>query len=135
MELGPIQKAWVKSLRDHPERQMGGALGVGDCKNYKACCLGQALINLCEIKNVSPKFDSGRLFSFSHSGARRHGVLSTKDYNSLGLVDNVGVICVDHRGYVNGIDSLSSCNDQGMAWPEIADFIEKYPEAVFTKSV
>src|SRR6187551_1661657 len=48
MELGPLQKLWIASLREHPERQTMFSLGrrhTEDGKPYEACCLGE--LHLC----------------------------------------------------------------------------------------
>lgn len=138
MELGPIQKEWIKSLREHPERQMSGHLGAKseDGKNYKACCLGEGLCMLRRLEGKDP-------LNFFEPGGRlldnvEHNYLIPETADKLGLHDGKGqlkgeVAYIQARGH--RLYSLSSANDTGMTWPEIADFIEKYPDSVFTKSV
>lgn len=140
MELGTIQKAWIKSLREHPERQTSNCLGYKskDSEDYKACCLGEALCVLYRIngKNAFDLFNNGRLLDFNNSI-----LLNEVTAYRLGLHTGNGHVEYGTNGssffiYKKQIlDSLSSANDAGMTWPEIADFIEKYPESVFTKSV
>lgn len=49
MELGTIQRAWVESLKAHPERKMTGRLGQREGLDYKACCLGELLVIGCPM--------------------------------------------------------------------------------------
>jgi len=138
MELGPIQKEWIKSLREHPERQTTGHLGakMGNGKDYKACCLGEGLCILRRLDGQDP-------LNFFEPGGRlldnaEHNYLLSETAERLGLHDGKGSL----KGEVDSVEvrshrlySLSSANDTGMTWPEIADFIEKHPESVFAKSV
>jgi hypothetical protein len=51
MILGPIQKAWIKALREHPELQTKGQLGIKSGNEIIGlCCLGQLglIAGLCE---------------------------------------------------------------------------------------
>lgn len=127
MELGEIQKAWIKSLRENPNKQGWGTLGIKD-NNY--CCLGEALCVLKSIKNESLKYGvHGELID----GKDEHYL--TDSYKELGLYDEKGrlddKITHDFRSY----SSISEMNDCGLTWLEIADYIEQNPENVFTKSV
>jgi hypothetical protein len=52
-QFGPIQRAWLRFLRDNPDKQLRTKLGyrnssTGD--NYKACCLGQfgLMVGICK---------------------------------------------------------------------------------------
>lgn len=142
MGLGPIQKEWVKSLREHPERQIEGQLGLKteDGKDYKACCLGEGLCVLLRLEGLDPllHFRSSDNLLLDNS---EHNYLLDGTAKRLGLHNGRGALKDGSDGEeelrrITGSYSLSGTNDSGkMTWPEIADFIEKYPESVFTKSV
>lgn len=130
MELGEIQKAWIKSLRENGHRQHKHSLGIKiSDEEYKACCLGEALCVLNRLK--------GKESPFSHDcimdGTEKE-VLS-KSYSELGLRGEAGALKKIH--IINNIsfDSLADLNDHAFTWAEIADYIEQNPENVFTKSV
>lgn len=94
---------WVKALRSGTYKQGGGHLRDGE--NY--CCLGVlADINKCPIKNEYILNESMRL--------------------SCGLKSQCGrmktSIMVEDRSW----DSLSSANDDGSTFEQIADHIEKH---------
>jgi hypothetical protein len=132
MKLGPIQKAWLKSLREHPERQCSGKLGQKFNKNYLACCLGEALITYCKMKKRRIPFTGeGILIDGSND---RTSYLSSS-FEKLGLISSSGM---SHSPfYINNEEyyGLASANDNGVTWPQIADIIEANPENFFTKSV
>lgn len=130
MKLGKIQKAWVDSLKKHPERQTTLILGKGNLRNYKACCLGEALIVLCRIKKKRIPFKKdGLLCSGKHEDAL------VGNYEKIGLRSSLGgllkPVVQKSKNWVN----LSEMNDNGWTWPQIADYIEKNPENVFKRSV
>jgi hypothetical protein len=138
MELGPVQKDWIKMLREHPERQHKNYLGfkIGDSENY--CCLGQLLV--CYIKHNNLKEENyfneeGRLIDNPTDVGNSHHY-PYDSYEKLGLFDSEGVFKVSSF-FKSGqrFKSLSDANDSGATWPEIADFVEENPELVFTKSV
>lgn len=123
-KLGPLQKAWVKELREHPERQIMGELGSGNIDKFKACCLGQLHVcakgkNAFNERGEIDDGDLGYLHSCTDYGLRSSGG-SLKDFHSF---SNGTYTC------------LSNANDGGVPWSELADFIEQNPEKVFTKSV
>ena len=124
MELGKVQKAWVSDLRKYPERQNDGILGkvikLKDGYNIKCCCLGQAEITI----NGMPKGTS------ICSGGSSFGLEGS--YKQLGLHSMRGDL---EGGLLEGYASLASANDGGVTWEVIANFIEKNPEVVFTKSL
>jgi hypothetical protein len=134
MELGKIQKAWIASLRKHPERQMVNSLGKGGPRDYKACCLGEYLITECRVKKKRTPFNNGYLFDSSINDT---GSLCNS-YERLGLSgrngDFINSVSIK-EGKISNHLSLATANDSGVTWPEIADFIEANPENVFTKSV
>lgn len=161
MELGPIQKAWVQSLREHPERQMRYVLGKGTPDNYTACCLGELHIIGCKMLNkpllfetqlhikdcipIQVELDEKDLI-LQDEDEGDAGILRTS-YNYYGLHSPRGEIKFgndykeDERlpktkdGGFRPMFSLAEMNDNDYTWAEIADYIEKYPEAIFTKSV
>lgn len=130
-EMGPLQKAWVQSLREHPERQIQNLLGQREGDDYKACCLGEALMcaHRMGIRPSSPFIDDH--ITSGYYGA----VLNVDDYQMLGLRGSTGEISEKILGHRFPYSSLTSMNDTNVPWPDIANFIEKHPEAVFTKSV
>lgn len=131
MELGKIQKAWVKSLREHPERQMKGKLGEGTPRNYKACCLGELLCVVSRInKSKLPFSQNGKINDQNYSEKVLH-----MSYEKLGLFGDSGKLTESVRVGVAEENSLALLNDRGATWTEIADFIEANPEKVFTKFV
>lgn len=127
MELGPIQQAWIKSLREHPERQMEGFLGKGTPDNYRACCLGEYLCIYREMTNKDNPFQgTGTGYEIRDGGSNRNLQYS---YKVMGLRNQEGEI--EGHEY----ESLARMNDSVYSWTEIADFIEANPEKVFTKSI
>lgn len=126
MELGPIQKAWIASLRANPERRMSGTLGRRYSDGtYKACCLGEGglIAGVCEwvedrLQVKGTDVNGGCTF-----------YLKNEAYESLGLINEKG------QHISNPEFSLSELNDFGKTWPEIADILEKNPEDYFTHSV
>lgn len=133
-ELGPIQKAWIKSLRENPERQMGGQLGQKNKGGtYNACCLGEYALVASEM---NPSI--AQLVEWDSHGLLCCGNIEyLKDaYSELGLKSPTGelfkpLIVSDDTSY----ESLSEMNDEGISWPEIADYVEANPHNLFTKPV
>lgn len=132
MELGPIQKAWVDNLRKHPERQATGFLGRGIPESYTACCLGEGLVTYCKMKNIKLPFIDGFIIDFNEDKNLKSDCILDFSYKELGLRTSTGRIIGKH---LNNRTYLTQANDSGVSWPEIADFIEENPEAVFTHSV
>ena len=127
MELGKIQKAWVKSLREHPERQCKNRLGYKEGSSYRACCLGEGLLTVCRMnKKKLPFLITGEISDKINRDCLQFS------YKKLGLLDDNGR-CEGLK--YNDQQSLAQLNDNGYTWTEIADFIEKYPNIVFNKSV
>lgn len=130
MELGEIQKAWIKSLRENGHRQATNYLGFKTSDGeYKACCLGEALCVLNRIKGIESKFIDGDLMDGESDEEL------SKSYLEIGLITELGglknAITIDDIEH----HSLSDLNDYIFTWAEIADYIEQNPENVFTKSV
>ncbi len=129
MELGPIQKAWIKSLKEHPERQNKNFLGyILSSGEYKACCLGEIHIIGCKMRSLPIPFYEGRI---KDGECESTLIDSYKDY---GLRSHTGYF--DYEVEIKGIiyTSLTDMNDKGLTWPEIADYVEAHPENVFSES-
>lgn len=123
MKLGPIQKKWVKSLKENGHRQMTRRLGEKKGSEYTACCLGE----LGLIAGVC-RFDK-------HGGLREKKSDNYRtlyeSYESLGLNSPIGEFNITDTE----TSSLAHLNDDGHTWYEIACYIEAYPELFFNKSV
>jgi hypothetical protein len=141
-ELGPIQKEWVRRLREHPERQTMGQLGYKRSDldvPYRACCLGEGSILLCELNKKDLQWDkideTESLYDLISNGCRDS--LSDEDYTALGLRDKIGSFAksYEYPDTYNIYGSLAEMNDEGMTWIQIANYIEANPENVFVKSV
>jgi len=131
MKLGPIQEAWVKSLEEHPERQMAGSLGeITSGDKYRACCLGEALCVMHALGHRPSPFQGRDIYSYVKSGS-----LDKLDWQLLGLRGEWGNL--GEPIMLSGVvcDSLAQANDRGVTWPKIAASIRANPEKVFTKSV
>lgn len=124
MELGPLQKAWVKELREHPERQLVGFLGKGSVSHYKACCLGQ--LHVCA--KGSEAFEGGIIEDSSEDSLfdsfEKYGLFTCNGAFVNSVIIKDAEYC-----------SLALMNDNGLSWPEIADYIENNPENIFRESV
>lgn len=119
MKLGKIQKQWIKSLKENPERQGKNTLGLQQADGtYIACCLGELGI----IAGVT-HWNRGHLFSGSLART-----LCKAHANKLGLVDEIG------SSTDPSVRALANLNDNTHTWPEIAAVVEKNPELYFTKS-
>lgn len=118
LKPGPIQTAWLKSLREHPERQTTKVLGYRTNGAYKACCLGE----LGLIAGVCTFDSNGTLCC---DGSRT----ILLNYTGLGLRSPNG------RQTKFAEPTLAVMNDFGKTWPEIADHVEKNFSLYFTKSV
>ena len=132
MKLGKIQKAWIKSLRDNPDRQGSHVLGQGNPKSYTACCLGELLCVEARMKKKKLPFDE--VGDLRDDGYRHY---PTKSWKRLGLrsdggsIDGGEILSDTKTPY----SSLASANDEGILWSKIADYIEANPEKIFTKSI
>lgn len=118
MELNELHKKWLKSLREHPERQCSRKLGQiinKDTKEYEACCLGELLL----LHKGEDIFNNMGVISDGNSTCYPNA-----SYRELGLYSPTGI----PRNTLEDIPSLSELNDSGKTWPEIADIIESNPE-------
>lgn len=151
MELGPIQKEWVKYLRAHPEQQVDSRLGYKQPDGrLRMCCLGAALKVFETLDGTPLQFTPDQLGAdfvemltdgykdvecfykateVLDNSYKKLGLFSASGsfHNSTGLLSEV--IPANHSR------SLSEANDYGVTWPQIADFIESNPEIVFKESV
>lgn len=150
MKLGPIQRKWVEDLRTYPERQIGGELGrIENDGTIKCCCLGQALLSLCEIskEDLTPNYIPGEgqvdsypevkkwLKEFGDDSYYAEDELHYS-YADIGLKSPTGKLSIPIT-YNNGPEfyDLAEANDSGVPWDVIADFIENNPKAVFNESL
>lgn len=156
-EFGPVQKEWLRILREHPERQGKYNLLLADSEynlekgHYRACCLGQLMLCYAE------KADYGMLIDFvaveytkTKLAFREDKSVSTvfpKFYQEYGLRDSHGAPLEKYKKRIakffgeeydssqpNQCD-LGNLNDSDCPWPKIAELIEKFPEAYLCKSV
>lgn len=137
MELGPIQKEWVKSLRENPHRQTKGYLGMGTPEDYKACCLGEALATYCRMNNEPIPFHDGYITD-NKFGSDLGSKSFLFSHEKIGLHTSSGKLIINKSSHISlrGYLTLASANDSGViTWEQIADYIETYPEVVFNKSV
>lgn len=136
LSFGPIQKAWLKSLRKNPERQMKNQLGKVDPVNrtYKACCLGEYKVIYNKMKGLPFPVDSTNCIV---DGSRKDILFDS--YHELGLMDGNGQFYKkeDKSVFFKDVEyqSLAHMNDMGVTWPEIADFVEANPHLVFNKFI
>ncbi len=120
---GPLQRKWLDSLRNNPQRQVGGRLGIKEGNgDYKVCCLGELglITGECEFT------DKGVLTEKRNFST---GALHCS-YRFLGLNSPFGDAVKDDFS----LRPLSVLNDSLMIWPEIADHVEENFEYYFTKS-
>ncbi len=141
MELGPVQKAWIASLREHPERQTSDILGKGTPEDYKACCLGELLVVEAKVLgHALPFTEDGIIYDGDSNGEFNDAECLANSYGRLGLKSGAGSLTETVALHL-GTDKerryhcLAGMNDHGVPWNEIADYIESDPENVFTKSV
>ena len=137
MELGNLQKEWIKSLREHPERQISGTLGRKHDDDYLACCLGELLMTAYRFNYIDNPFGDKHYNDTCLVNGGNTGTIE-RDYDEFGLYSCAGTfkngqqINIKNNGYI----SLAGMNDsENMTWLEIADFIEQNPEIVFSKSI
>ncbi len=133
IELGPIQLKWIESLKAHPERQTKNILGQGNPKEYKACCLGEALLCIYRDKKKKLPFKDGSILSFNEQQTKSRSALY--EFSKLGLRGDMGEFskAIRFKGLLYA--SLAQLNDGGASWPEIATLIVKHKNKLFTKSV
>lgn len=80
--LGPMQKAWIKALRNNPDMQYEGVLGRIVNGKEKMCCLGMGglITGVCEWREL-----------YLYTKISNHDqVLGNNSFKSLGLRDEYG---------------------------------------------
>lgn len=124
----PEQEAWLKALESGEYKQGTGSLS----RNGQLCCLGVA----CEVINkLHPgtlpveKTISGEIVYTSYDG--RTGWLSEKAVNIMKLRGQNGRSEIPVAN--TRMKALSSANDFGATFADIAAFIRANPTAVFTE--
>jgi len=110
-----LRKKWVEALRSGQYKQTVGVLYDGT--GY--CCLGVA----CKVMGVEPETRNNN-FYFDD----QNSVLSINAADKLGLKDCNGEFGTDDT-ILTG--SLTTMNDDGMTFEQIADMIEYEPEGLF----
>ena len=117
MKLGPLQQEWVDALRSGQYQQCANKL-TDDAGRY--CCLG-----VMELLSEGSVHYGDVPYS---AVARRYGLRG---------VNGPFLTSPEVREYlwVAQESCLAALNDAGWSFTEIADFIEKFPEAIFTESV
>lgn len=121
-----LTNMWLHNLVNYPERQMKNALGEGTMDNYKACCLGEALI--CIHRQAGTKAFDGRS-NVLRSSPKAQAALHQTQVDILRLRSIAGDVSLP--GKLADSDSLTEMNDDGKSWVEIAKFIYKNPFRVF----
>jgi hypothetical protein len=119
--FGPIQRKWLRFLKNNPDIQYKGKLGV-KCNNrlgYKACCLGQfgLMTDICHWNEID----------LVNSIIERDYPMNL-DIQMYGFVDGEGC-------YLNpGKMSLSLINDT-TSWLHVYNACLNDPKGYFTKKV
>lgn len=144
--LTPLQEKWLKRLEQFPERQLQKSLGIIDfkTKEYRACCLGEALVCILEEegKSISDIFNkNGILYDFNDRLNQTDSYIDFH-YSQLGLISPQGHL--NQIAKINGdnYQTLAGMNDgvkdldgyqlaSDLTWPEIAAYIRANPENVF----
>jgi hypothetical protein len=119
-----LRAEWIAALRSGEYRQTTD----GNLRDsYGWCCLGVA----CDVAvrhgiTSEPKMADGEcLFEGDATASLPPSVLE-----AFGIHSDLGDFR-DTTLELGGEVSLSSANDQGVSFAEIADFIEQHPETVF----
>lgn len=117
---------WVEALRSGEYKQCRGALHKpGD----GFCCLG-VLCDLAreEVKAHWRPFSSDGIADFVMRGNEAKGEPAIPPSEVRALV---GLRKEDGEWWLGDCDTLTSCNDRGKTFAEIADIIESKPEGMF----
>lgn len=123
MKLGPNQTKWVEALESGKFDQGKNAL----CMNDRYCCLGVA----CEISDIGVEKTIRDNLTYYGDGSQAAPEIIWKHY---GLRDAIGEfkMAETHDGEI--FKALTEMNDSGMTFKEIAKYIRKNPENVFSES-
>lgn len=117
-KLGTLQRKWIRALKSGKYKKTTGQLFNEKTNGY--CCLGVA--NKC--LNLSTHIEAAYLNEASGK--------------ALGLASSYGSIVGGDYRFPRGkrsYTSLAQMNDAGVSHAKIAEFLEKNPELVFTKSI
>ena len=117
MELGPNQKKWIAALRSRKYKQTKGVLE----DVYGNCCLGVA----CRIFLGEPDTPAEGIKAALWDGVTSYA--PDKVVYELALNDGDGT---DHTGRRH----LSTMNDDGFSFVNIANELEKNPDHWFKES-
>lgn len=131
----PIEQ-WVEALRSGKYKQGRNYLHTEDSGEHHFCCLGV----LCEIARENgvdvpvetirtghPNDPGGPGTVYLYGQSRSSGGLPDEVQNWVGLGTNLG------NTYTPDVYSLSSRNDNGTPFDEIADIIESRPYGLFVE--
>lgn len=140
MELGPNQKLWLADLRSGRFKQGSGKLCVVEDDGSKAyCCLGLGCERALGPGQPHPHKDLDRIkvwYGSSQNYPKTEGMycgsaLPPDEFwrDWLGLHNQNG-----NPEQIN-LDALTTMNDRGVPFPEIADIVEANPEAYFARSL
>lgn len=127
-QLGPLQEEWLRCLESGEFKQTKGLLcgnpdSKGVCRN---CCLGVACV-VAEVNDVGIDATWSTLTGV-WSWDTNSGFLPPKVIQAMGFNNRRGGLTIEFDGYL----SLAAANDGGVTFAEIAAFVRKHPEAVFT---
>lgn len=126
-----IADKWVADLRAHPELQGRGALETDD---GKFCCLGRLHVVLGLPTRRGPDWDEGRpcnqIMEVLTTEARCLAEMKSDDGDlPLGTGERLTDIEPNWRGGLrHKTVELSTLNDDGATFAQIADIIEQYWE-------
>lgn len=129
-KLGPWQRAWIRSLRNG-FKQISGYLcrtdKTGEKTEYSFCCLGVA----CEMfleNDVPLRFEEKSTMVFY---GESHQFLPSELWRELRLYSAAGKINKEHLSI--RFSSLAELNDNDYSFEQIANLLEKHPEAFFSE--
>lgn len=138
MKLGPKQKEWIDWIRKNEQYKCCNQLGRFNPNNQliECCILGSLLYTTVDQKINIIDFDYSLIDSSLEKTEGVESICYLKhSFEELGLYDPQGSFFNKTLVfYDKEANSLSEANDDLIPWSIIADFVEEYPEAVFTKS-
>ncbi len=120
MQLGPLQQAWVDALRSGKYKQGKKLLRDGD----QHCCLG-VLCELAVEARVTKRIGSS-------TDVCGYGDNNVTNFPPSEVQDWIGLRSV--QGLIPSTSlTLTTINDHGKPFDEIATIIETYAEELFTE--
>ncbi len=127
--MTPVTKqAWIDALRSDEYKQGVGALARRDSDgNVCYCCLG-VLADLAGVKTNGVESELG-ILEFDFDGSIEEGIipLSFRDTILEDVDLNVAVESDDKLSQDDLMRTLSSKNDRGASFNQIADYLENLP--------